>query len=211
MMRPVLYLHGFASSPASAKIDLLRPLLAPHDVVLTTPDLNVPSFARLDWNALVDRAVEEGRRLRPQVIVGSSLGGLAALDVVRRGGFDVPLVLIAPALGVTDQWLARIPAGDPILVPNYAVNATLPIHRAFFEQMSRVDADAAPPRQRVVAIIGTNDESVPFARVTRTWRAWADSGALTAGSRFIEIVGGDHGLTAYVDVIAREIVAAAGG
>ncbi|HEX3581368.1 MAG TPA: YqiA/YcfP family alpha/beta fold hydrolase, partial [Thermoanaerobaculia bacterium] len=53
----VLYLHGFASSPASAKITTLRPLLEPHGIELDTPDLNVPSFAELDWNAMVDLAL----------------------------------------------------------------------------------------------------------------------------------------------------------
>jgi hypothetical protein len=31
---------------------------------------------------------------------------------------------------------------------------------------------------------------------------------LAKGSKFVEIAGGDHGLTAHVDVIAREIRAA---
>src|SRR5205823_4465871 len=34
----VLYFHGFAWSPASAKITALRPLLAPHGIELNTPD-----------------------------------------------------------------------------------------------------------------------------------------------------------------------------
>src|SRR5205085_11784200 len=51
----VLYFHGFASSPASAKIGLLRPLLAPHDIALNTPDLNAPSFEHLDWNTMIER------------------------------------------------------------------------------------------------------------------------------------------------------------
>ena len=46
-MTSVLYFHGFASSPGSAKITALRPLLAPHGIELNAPDLNVPSFGKV--------------------------------------------------------------------------------------------------------------------------------------------------------------------
>jgi pimeloyl-ACP methyl ester carboxylesterase len=199
---PILYLHGFASSPRSGKIELLRPLLERDGIEMTTPDLNVPSFEKLDFERLVSHAVSEATRISPRAIVGSSLGGLVALEVARRG-IDAPLVLIAPALGVSDHWLARIPDGDPINVFNYARNAEVPIHRYFFEQMSRVDADREPPRQRVIVIMGTDDESVGFEPVERTWRSWSPQ--LAPGSRFVRVEGGDHGLTAHVDVIADAI------
>lgn len=200
-MLPILYLHGFASSPRSGKIELLRPLLERDGIEMTTPDLNVPSFEELDFERVVARAVSEARRVSPRAIVGSSLGGLVALAVGKS--IDAPLVLIAPALDVSDHWLARIPAGDPIVVFNYARGIEVPIHRRFFEQMSRVDADREPPRQRVIVIMGTDDESVGFAPVERTWSEWSPH--LAPGSRFVRVEGGDHGLTAHVDVIADAI------
>ncbi len=57
-MLSVLYCHGFASSPLSAKVTSLRPLLEPHRIELNVPDLNVPSFERLDFDAVVAHAVE---------------------------------------------------------------------------------------------------------------------------------------------------------
>src|SRR5512140_3100746 len=107
-MRRVLYFHGFASSPLSAKIVAFRPLLEPAGVELVTPDLNIPDFEHLDWDAIVAFAVEQGRRCAPAAIVGSSLGALVALEVVRRG-VRAPLVLIAPALGIGARWKARLP------------------------------------------------------------------------------------------------------
>ena len=204
-MLPVLYLHGFASSPASGKIGLLRPLLAPQGIELHAPDLNVPSFEKLDWEAIVDFAVSETARVQPRAIVGSSVGSMVALELSRRIDADLPLILIAPALGVADKWISRIPHGDPIVVFNYARNGNAPIHRAFFEQMARVDADLHPPRGRVSIVFGSRDESVPRDHAIHTWRTW-EAGALAPGSRFIEIAGGDHGLAAHADVIAREIV-----
>ncbi|HWW60531.1 MAG TPA: YqiA/YcfP family alpha/beta fold hydrolase [Thermoanaerobaculia bacterium] len=204
----VLYFHGFASSPASGKITALRPLLAPHGIELDTPDLNAPSFEELDFEAIVARALDTAARNPPGAIVGSSLGAIIALEVARRG-LEMPLVLIAPAVGIAERWIEKLPAGDPIMVFNHARNADAPIHRAFFEQMSRVDADRLPPRQRVIAIMGRRDESVPFARVEQTWNHWEAAG-LAPGSKLIVIDEGDHGLVAWSPIIAdaiREAVA----
>ena len=203
-MSRVLYFHGFASSPASAKITTLRPLLEPHGIVLDAPDMNVPSFARLDWNAMVDLALRHAHANPPAVLVGSSLGALVALEVARRD-VSAPLVLIAPALGVGARWKTRLPDGDPVMVWNHAINADAPIHRAFFDQMNSVDVDADPPRTPVVVFMGRRDETVPFDLVEETWQRWESTG-LAPGSRLVVFDEGDHGLTAYVDQIALAIV-----
>jgi hypothetical protein len=153
----LLYFHGFASSPASAKITAIRPMLA-----------------------------------------------LVALSIARRG-IVAPMVLIAPAFGIADRWLTRLPDGDPIRVFNHARKAEVPIHRRFFEQMFNVRVDAEPPPSRVTVIMGRNDESVPFELVHDAWQRWVASGRLADGSKFIEVADGDHGLTAHTDLIVREI------
>lgn len=206
-MTSVLYFHGFASSPASAKITALRPLLEPHGIALHTPDLNVPSFERLDFDAVVDHAVAEAEETQPRALVGSSLGALIALAVAQRG-VAIPLVLIAPALGVADRWSEKIPEGDPVTVFNFARNADAQIHRAFFEQMAVLHVDDEPPPARVTAIMGRNDETVPFDMVERRWQRWEKSGRLASGSELIVIEEGDHGLVSHAETIERAIVAA---
>jgi predicted esterase YcpF (UPF0227 family) len=199
----VLYLHGFASSPGSAKIALLRGRLANNaepELVLHTPDLNVPSFEQLDFDAAVAHAYEIGVSRGVRAIVGSSLGALMALAVARRG-LSVPLLLIAPAIGFGERWQSKLPDGDPIVVFNHARGAEVPIHRAFFLQMARVDADRDSPPTRTIAIMGTNDESVPYEQVARVWASWT----LPPGSELITIPGGDHGLTAQVDLIEEAL------
>ncbi|MGK2859083.1 MAG: YqiA/YcfP family alpha/beta fold hydrolase, partial [Thermoanaerobaculia bacterium] len=111
-MPRILYLHGFASSPHGRKVEKLRALLEPQ-MELVAPDLNAPSFAHLEFAAIVNRAAETARAAPPDVIVGSSLGSLVALAVSNRG-VDAPLVLIAPAFGIADRWSSWIPEGDPI-------------------------------------------------------------------------------------------------
>ena len=201
MTTSVLYLHGFASSPHSQKIQSFRGLLAPMGIELNTPDLNVPSFEKLDFEAMVDCAGRSAGAAR--AIVGSSLGAVVALRVAQQ--IQVPLVLIAPGLGIADQWTAKLPPGDPIEVFNYALNQRMPIHRAFFEQMSRVDIDRHPPPVPVTIFMGRKDETIAFERVAAVWKRWQASGELIAGSKFIEIPEGDHGLTAHVAEIAPEI------
>jgi pimeloyl-ACP methyl ester carboxylesterase len=204
----ILYFHGFASSPHSQKVTLLRQLLA-DDFVLDTPDLNVPSFERLDFDAMVDLGVARARTIAPSAIVGSSLGSMVALAVAGRVENPSPIVLIAPPLGMAAHWISRLPPGDPVSVFNYARNANAPVHRAFFERMARVDVDRDPPAQPVTVIIGRNDETVPFDGVRARWLEWEASGRLAEGSRFVEIPNGDHGLVGFVDLIANEIRAAA--
>jgi predicted esterase YcpF (UPF0227 family) len=206
MMSPsVLYFHGFASSPASAKIAALRPLLEPHGISLNTPDLNIPSFEKLDFDAIVAHALEVARDDPPRAMVGSSMGALIALAVP----LDVPRVLIAPALGIAWRWKDHIPDGDPVLMFNYARNEKAPIHRAFFEQIATVHVDDGPPRSRVTVIMGRKDESVPFEVVAETWERWQQSGKLAPGSKFLELAEGDHGLVAHADAIREAIVEAA--
>jgi predicted esterase YcpF (UPF0227 family) len=202
----VLYFHGFASSPASAKISALRPLLASRGIELITPDLNAPSFERLDWNAMIDVAMNAAREHPPRAIVGSSLGSLVALEVVRRGVI-APLVLIAPAVGVAHRWKTKVPDGDPVIVFNHALGHPATIHRAFIEQMGDVRVDEDAPPSRVVVIMGTDDDTVPFDLVEETWKRWEARG-LAPGSKMITIEAGDHGLTSHVEKIANEIAAA---
>lgn len=184
-------------------MQLLRKQLEPEGFEFHAPDLNAPSFEKLDYEASVQRAVDAGRRSQPRVIVGSSLGALMALDVVERG-VHAPLVLIAPAIGVADQWLAKLPAGDPIKVFNYAEDKETEIHRAFFDRISTAQPDRNPPPVPVTAIMGRNDESVPFERVAEVWDRWEKQG-LARGSRLVEIPDGDHSLVSQIDLIADEI------
>ena len=207
-MVSVLYFHGFASSPASAKITALRPLLAAHGIELNAPDLNVPSFARLDFDAMVETALRAAEHTPPRAIVGSSLGAQVALAIAKRG-VELPIVLIAPAIGQSSRWRAKMPVDDPVTVFNYALNANAPIRLAFFQQLANLGVDVDPPPSRVTAIMGRDDETVPFDLVERHWRAWEASGRLAPGSRFIEIANGDHGLIAQANVIEQAIVEAA--
>jgi len=207
-VRTVLYLHGFASSPAGRKIALLRKALPADRYRVVAPDLNRPSFERLDFEAIVAAALEAAEANPPAVVVGSSLGALAALEASRRG-VDASLVLVAPALAFGRRWIETLAPGDPIPFFHHGENLEIPIHRRFFEQMASLSVDRDPPPPPVTIVMGVKDESVPFEGVYATWRRWEASGFLAKGSRFIAIPDGDHGLVDHVDRIAAEVRASA--
>lgn len=203
----VLYLHGFASSPEGRKVAALTGILGARGIEVVAPDLNLPSFRELDFHAIARRAHQEAEH-SPAVIIGSSLGAVAALEASRLGA-SAPLLLIAPAIGLGRRWTEKLPPGDPLLFFHHAQGRELPIHRRFFEDLASREADENPPRTAVVVVMGTNDESVPYEHVRKVWHGWEESGGLAAGSRFVGIPGGDHGLVEHVDTIAREVVALA--
>ena len=203
MSKNVVYLHGFASSPSGRKVTALRERLASAGLAVVAPDLNVPSFERLDFAAMTDVARREIARAAPRVVVGSSLGALVALGSAGMG--PAPLVLIAPALGLGRRWIEKLPPGDPRPFFHHGTKTERLLHRRFFEEMAEVEVDREPPPVPVVLFMGTEDESVPFRHVRRTWEIWEESGRLAKGSRFVEIPGGDHGLVDHVPEIAEEV------
>ncbi len=209
-VKTVLYLHGFASSPRGRKIVLLREALEPEGFRVMAPDLNRPSFAKLSFDAIVAEAVRAASAEKPSVLVGSSLGALAALGAAIRG-VDAPLVLIAPALGFGRRWMEKLAPGDPLRFFHHGEGRDLEIHRRFFEEMAAVEVDAEPPAQRVVVIMGQRDEAVPFDGVAGVWRRWQESGKLAAGSRFVAIPEGDHSLVGSVGELSEAVRTMTGG
>jgi uncharacterized protein len=203
-VRTVLYLHGFASSPQGRKIALLREALPSAEYRVVAPDLNRPSFENLRFEAIVEEAVRAAQEAKPDVVVGSSLGALVALEAARRG-MTVPLVLIAPALGFGKRWTEKLGPGDPVRFFHHGQGKDLQIHRRFFEEMAAVTVDRDPPKQKVTVVMGEQDESVPFEGVKSTWDRWEASGNLAAGSRFIPIANGDHGLIGSIEGIVEVI------
>lgn len=188
----------------------LKEILRPRGFRVLAPDLNIPSFERLDFRAMAKVTVWEMKKHLPAVVVGSSLGALVALKAERTVPI-APLVLIAPALGFGRRWVERLPPGEAIPVFHHGEERELPIHRRFFEEMARAEPDREAPAPPVTVIMGRQDESIPFDLVREIWRRWEASGRLHAGSRFIEVADGDHGLIAHVDLIAEAIAQAGGG
>jgi uncharacterized protein len=201
----VLYLHGFASSPAGRKLSLLKEALEPEGYRVLAPDLNRPSFRELDFEAMVAEAARASEAEKPDMVVASSLGALVALAASRKGSLSAPLILVAPALGFGSRWIEKLAPGDPVRFFHHGEGRVLEIHRKFFDTMATMRIDEEPPPQKVTVVMGEQDESVPFAGVAAAWKHWERSGRLSAGSSFVPVPHGDHGLIGSVDQIVRLI------
>ena len=100
----ILYLHGFCSSAKTAKGAFLARRFAEIGVRLTVPELDGGDFRNTTLTrqlGLVARLTDE---LRPDMLIGSSLGGyLAALHAARAPERAPLLVLLAPAFDFTNR------------------------------------------------------------------------------------------------------------
>lgn len=215
--RPVwIYLHGFASSPRSAKAVAFAGWAARHGIEIEALDLRVPSFERLLFSAIEARVIDAidaagGARARA-VLIGSSLGGLAALRVAEREPRVAAVLAMAPALSLATRWEQRLgPAAwerwrtsgslevdDHVPGPDGAPRKGR-VHFAFVEELARIDAERGPEpdvRVPVTIVHGVRDEVVDVG-LSRQWAAGRSH------VRLVE-VDDDHELRASIPRILAE-------
>jgi pimeloyl-ACP methyl ester carboxylesterase len=131
---PVLYLHGFASSPGSTKARYFGERLTAHGVALRTPDFNEPDFTTLTTSRMLDqlgREIEEAGG--SATLVGSSLGGaLAVLGAARYRRSVDKVILMAPAVMFAKPGHSLLP---PERIDEWRRRGALPFfHYAYGEE-----------------------------------------------------------------------------
>jgi pimeloyl-ACP methyl ester carboxylesterase len=210
-----LYLHGLSSSAGSAKGLHLAALFADHGRTLVAPDLNLPSFERLDVEAMlaaVTAAADAGggRRVR---LIGSSLGGWLAArwasifpERVER------MLLLCPAFEMETHWPrilgpAKVEAWEALgslPLPDHA-GVPRPVHWGFVLSHARHPTAPAPVAPTCI-IHGQADALVPVESSRRYAAAHPervtllepddDHALLTALPLISETVGAFFGLRA---------------
>ena len=192
----IVYLHGFASSPASTKASFFRSRLRELGLDLQVPDL-APDFRRVTITSqlkVAEPLVEDG----PVVLLGSSLGGYLATILAERHPETVAgLVLFAPAFGFASRWQQRL---GPEAMARWRRERTLPVFHYGKGREERLsvklldDAEKhAPqpdPRCPTLAFAGRRDESVPLETVAAFARARAERElvVLDAGHEMTEVL-----------------------
>jgi uncharacterized protein len=208
-VRHVIYLHGFASSPASTKARWFGRALARHSLEIACPDLNQPAFETLTVTRMIEQAHAAIRSApaEPVALIGSSLGAFVALlaAAADRGGRVDRLVLLAPALdfggnrlrdlgghGIA-EWRAR----GSLTVFHHGDGVPRDVGFALYEDAAAHDALAVPLPVPALVFQGRHDQSVNPAMV----EAWA-AGQSKVDLRLLD---DDHQLTASMETIWPEV------
>jgi pimeloyl-ACP methyl ester carboxylesterase len=209
-IRHAIYLHGFASSPASSKAARFGRELQARGVEYSCPDFNEPAFETLTVTRMLaqtETAIAAAEA--PVALVGSSLGAFVAVHAAaadRTGKVD-RLVLLAPAFDFGGNRLRQL--GDhgieewrrsgSLPVFHYASGSTRRVGFALYEDAARYDAFSVSLGRPILIFQGRQDASVDPRMVEQ----WA-SGRTNVDLRLVD---DDHQLTASVDLIWRESAA----
>ncbi len=200
-----LYLHGFASGPGSTKgVAVAEHVRRTRDVLVERLDLRVPSFAHLRGSTMIEH-VEQTLGGQPGLLIGSSLGGWAALRVAERNPNVRAVVLLAPAIGLAHAWKARLPNAVEgwrrtgwLPVADHALGGISRVDIGFLDDIDAVDAMGDPQVSAPVLLIhGRQDEVLPIDGSRR----WASG---RANVRMIEVDDG-HQLTDSIPTILTDI------
>ncbi len=164
-----IYLHGFASSPDSAKAKYLRDRFAEINLELKTPDLNQGDFSHLTITRQIAQVTAEFTPTTGVTLIGSSLGGLTAAWLAQQLQVE-RLILLAPAFKFLDHWLPQLGAEklqqwqkqQYLMVYHYGEKSSLPLSYDFIVDAAQYN-DAQLLRSVPTLILhGCQDEVIPI-------------------------------------------------
>ena len=176
--RPLLvYLHGFNSSPASHKAQVLGRYMAERGLAERYACPQLPPLAREAMAVIDDLLVRHGDE--SVCYVGSSLGGFYATHLVEaRGG---KAVLINPA--IEPHVGLRAYLGPQRNFHSGAEYELTPEHLADWENLER--ARITP--ERYLLVVETGDEVLDYRQAVQRY----------AGAQQVLVEGGDHSLQSF--------------
>ena len=162
-----IYLHGFASSPASRKAQFFAQQIRAAGLSVEVPALESEGFANLTVSGQL-RVIEQTAQGRPVRLIGSSMGGyLAALYASLHPEVE-RLLLLAPAFGFAERWQLRL--GEPLFaqwrdtgfleVPHYATGTMQRVGFGLITDGLQYPAEPAFP-QPALLYHGLHDDVVP--------------------------------------------------
>jgi hypothetical protein len=166
-----IYLHGFASSPDSAKAKYLCDRFADIEIELKTPDLNQGDFCHLT----ITRQLNQVEALfppapTPVTLIGSSLGGLTAAWVAETQLQVQRLILLAPAFQFLSHWLPQLgeeklqqwQAEQYLMVYHYGEKRSLPLSYKFILDAAQYKNEQLMRPVPTLILHGCQDEVIPI-------------------------------------------------
>ena len=206
-MPNILYLHGFASGPGSHKGAFFARQFAQIGATVHQPDLNEGDFRGMTLTRQVKAAARLAREIRPELVIGSSLGGyVAALCASIEPKLVPALVLMAPAFGFARRWGERIGLES---LENWKSSGAMDVYHYGEGRMAEIGyqlyedalwfSDEPEIQQPTLVFHGTRDDVVsPDLSVQFAWGK---------PNVQLELLDSDHGLTDVLDRIWTETAA----
>ena len=180
-----IYLHGFASSPNSAKARYIRDRFAEVQINLKVPDLNAGDFFHLTITRQLNQTVSEiSHDSTPVTLIGSSLGGLTSAYLGQQHQQVQRLVLLAPAFQFLSHWLSKF--GDEqinhwqqekyLMVNHYGEGRSLPLSYDFITDAAQYKEEILQRPIPTLILHGQDDEVIPISasRDFAKSRPWVD-------------------------------------
>lgn len=180
-----IYLHGFASSPLSAKALYVRDRFSSLNIPLSIPDLNQGDFSGLTLTRQIQQVAAEFTSDGMSVtLIGSSLGGLTSAWVAQKYPQVQRLVLLAPAFGFLSHWLPKL--GEEQLqrwqteqylsVYHYGEKRSLPLNYQFVLDAAQYQDEQLQRPIPTLILHGREDEVIPISasREFATQRPWVE-------------------------------------
>jgi pimeloyl-ACP methyl ester carboxylesterase len=202
-------MHGFASSPFGRKITYLKAKLKTEKgIILHAPDLNVPSFAGLQLSAMIEKiAVVVDQVEDPVYLIGSSMGGLAALHFCDRFRDTIAkkiskIIFLAPAFSALSSYASQLDywkQRGSLPIEHFHYGKTIDVHYGLIEDLEQYDTFAVSLDIPALIIHGRNDQTVPY-------RYSVDFAAEKPNVQLI-LVDDDHSLANSLDFIWQEVCA----
>ncbi|MFN3679631.1 MAG: YqiA/YcfP family alpha/beta fold hydrolase [Thermosynechococcus sp.] len=169
-----LYLHGFASSPRSAKAQYFRDRFEELGQPLLIPDLNQGDFFHLTLTRQIQQVAALLSPAEPVTIIGSSFGGLTAAWLAEKHPQVVQLFLLAPAFEFASHWLPRLGDEYPrwqetgvLEVYHYTEERLLPLSYDFAKDLLAYDDRQLQRPVPTLIFHGLQDEVIPIAASRR--------------------------------------------
>ena len=189
-MNAIVYLHGFRSSPKSAKARLLGEFLARHagSVEYFVPALDArpaQAISQVLWHCL-------GKAPENLTLVGSSLGGFYATAAAEKLGCRA--VLLNPAVRAHEALASQLGAQK-----NLYTDEIFELTHAHLDELRALQVASITRPERYWLIAETCDALLD----------WREMAAFFAGCRQTNIAGGSHALDSFASHL--EAIAAFAG
>jgi uncharacterized protein len=168
-----IYLHGFASGPRSEKAMFFASRLRNIGYTVHVPDLNEPDFADFTLTRQIETGRDIARRLGPQasiILLGSSMGGLAATILSQQLANVRATILFAPGFGINKRF--HIIPGEETLdawrrngyheVFHDVYQMSAPLKYSFIADFENYQTDGLRTLVPTLLFHGLSDEVIPI-------------------------------------------------